>query len=249
MEEPYYQLVLNLMPYVQLMTAVDIGLLVLENRSITVRFQKKILDLQRERYKPFLNELGTLTQKCQERWYGGNDAGRAILGLAESIRNRKKVFMEDTELEQQSAFMPALGLTSGLFCILYLLFVPFLMSSHNETWLYWLEYVGESVLVGQVAVILTFIFLPPYRGYLTSLAICGMWIVVVLLISLLLSIFGANITCGTFGLYGLIFIVIPGVPMFFYVYRLIAMLLGRSKRIAKLHHDKEMLEAKLKLYY
>ena len=249
MEESYYQLLLNLMPYIQLMTAVDIGLLVLENRSITVRFQKKLLDLQKERYKPFLNDLGTLTQQCQERWYGCNDAGRAILGIAESIRTRKKIFMEDTELEQQSAFMPALGLTSGLFCILYLLFVPFLMSSHNEVWLYWLEYAGESVLVGQIAVILTFIFLPPYRGYLASFAICGMWIVAVLLISLLLSIFGANMTCGTFGLYGLMFIVIPGVPMLFYVCRLIAMLLGRSKRIAKLRHDKEMLEDKLSLFH
>lgn len=92
MEESYYQLLLNLMPYIQLMTAVDIGLLVLENRSITVRFQKKLLDLQKERYKPFLNDLGTLTQQCQERWYGCNDAGRAILGIAESIRTRKKIF-------------------------------------------------------------------------------------------------------------------------------------------------------------
>lgn len=115
MSEPYYQILQSFTAYIQFMAAVDFGLLFLESRSLTVKFQKRILSLQKDRYKPILNEAGRITQQCQERRLNQDNDGRIILGLAEVIRKKKEVFLTDTELEKQSAFMPALGLTSGMF--------------------------------------------------------------------------------------------------------------------------------------
>lgn len=246
--EPYYQILLNFTPYAQLMAALDFGLLLLENHSVTVKFQMKILRLQKERYKPLLSEAGRLTQQCQDRWYNQNVAGRVILGLGESIRKRKEVFMEDTELEKQSAFMPALGLTSGLFCLLYLILVPFVLSDHSLSCLYWLEYSAEAVLLGQFVVILTYMFLPQYRGYLSSLAICITWLVIGLIISLVLYVFGWTVNWGVFGLYEFLILLIPSVPLLFLFVRLVFMLIVRRNRIQKIKSDADELRLKLQAY-
>ncbi len=246
--EPYYQILLNFTPYIQLMAAVDFGLLLLESRSITVKFQKRILDLQIDRYKPILKEAGRLTQQCQERWYNKDETGCTILGLADSIRKRKEVFMTDTELEKQSAFMPALGLTSGLFCLLYLLLVPFVISDHSEFCLFWLEYSAESVSIGQLIVILTYLLLPQYRSYLTSLAICLTWVLIGLAISLVLYLFECNISWGGFGIYEFLILLIPSTPILFLIARLILMLIDRSRRINKIAVDAKDLDVKLQSY-
>ena len=230
MEEPYFQILLNITAYIQLMAAVDFGFLFLESHSLTVRFQRRLLMQQKENYKPVLYEAGNLTQRCQKRRYDKDDEGRKILGLADKIRERKEVFMENTELEKQSAFMPALGLSSGLFCMFYLIAVPFLISSGNENWLYWLEYVGEAVLLGHLVVILTYVFLPAYRGYLTSLVMCVVWILIGLALALLFFSFGKNLIIGGFWLYELLFIVIPVMPVLFMIGRLVSMLIDRKRR-------------------
>lgn len=246
--DPYYHILLNFTPYIQLMAAVDFGLLLLESRSITVKFQKRILNLQIDHYKPILKEAGQLTQRCQERRYARDEGGRTILGLADSIRKRKEVFMTDTELEKQSAFMPALGLTSGMFCLLYLLLVPFVISNHSESCLYWLEYSAEAVSIGQLMVILTYMLLPQYRGYLASLAICLTWVLIDLAISLVLYIFGCNIVWGSFGIYEFQILLVPSTPILFLIVRLILMLIDRRRRINRIAEDVEKLDVYVKNY-
>ena len=248
MEEPYFQILLNFTAYIQLMAAVDFGFLFMESRSLTVKFQRRLLEQQKESYKPVLDEAGSLTQRCQERWYGQDDEGRKILGLANRIRELKEVFMVDTELEKQSAFMPALGLSSGLFCLFYLIAVPFLISSGNLNWLYWLEYVGEAILLGHLVVILTFVCLPAYRAYLTSLAMCVGWIFIGLLLALLFFSFSKNLIVGEFWLYELMFIAIPAVPVVFMIGRLVSMLIDRKRRINSISKLNEDLQKFLNTY-
>lgn len=248
MSEPYYQILLNFTPYIQLMAAVDFGLLILESRSVTVKLQKKILSLQKDRYKPILNEAGRVTQQCQERRMNHDDDGRAILGLAETIRKRKDVFLNDTELEKQSAFMPVLGLTSGLFCLAYLILVPFLVSGSNLSCLYWLEYSAQAVFLGQLIVMLSYLFLPRYRGYLTSLVLCLFWVGVGLFVSLILFLFGKNITWGGFGIYETQILLVPSIPIIFLFVRMILMIISRSRRIDKIQSDTEELKVKLQIY-
>ena len=248
MPEPYYQILLNFTPYIQLMAAVDFGLLILESRSVTVKFQKKILGLQKDRYKPILNEAGRITQQCQERRMNQDDDGRTILGLAETIRKRKDVFLNDTEFEKQSAFMPALGLTSGLFCLAYLILVPFLVSDRILSCLYWLEYSSQAVFIGQLIVMVSYLFLPRYRGYLTSLVLCLFWIGVGLLVSLILFLFGKNITWGGLGIYETLMLFVPSIPIIFLFVRMILMVISRSRRIDKIRSDTEELKVKLQIY-
>lgn len=248
MPEPYYQILLNFTPYIQLMAAVDFGLLILESRSVTVKFQKKILGLQKDRYKPILNEAGRITQQCQERRMNQDDDGRTILGLAETIRKRKDVFLNDTEFEKQSAFMPALGLTSGLFCLAYLILVPFLVSDRILSCLYWLEYSSQAVFIGQLIVMVSYLFLPRYRGYLTSLVLCLFWVGVGLLVSLILFLFGKNITWGGLGIYETLMLFVPSIPIIFLFVRMILMVISRSRRIDKIRSDTEELKVKLQIY-
>ena len=247
--EPYYQILLNFTPYIQLMAAVDFGLLLLESRSLTVKFQKRVLGLQKEHYKPILKEAGLLTMQCQERRFNQTDEGRLILGLAERIRKRKEVFGSDTELEKQSAFMPALGLTSGLFCLLYLIIVPFILSDHSEATLYWLEYSAEAVLIGQIVVILTYMLLPQYRGYLTSLAICFSWVIIGLLLSLILYLFDCNLSFGGFAPYEFLILLIPSMPLAFLFMRLVCMVFDRVRRIRKMNEDIVELRKSLQSYH
>ena len=248
MPEPYYQILLNFTPYIQLMAAVDFGLLILESRSVTVKFQKKILGLQKDRYKPILNEAGRITQQCQERRMNQDDDGRTILGLAETIRKRKDVFLNDTEFEKQSAFMPALGLTSGLFCLAYLILVPFLVSDRILSCLYWLEYSSQAVFIGQLIVMVSYLFLPRYRGYLTSLVLCLFWVGVGLLVSLILFLLGKKITWGGLGIYETLMLFVPSIPIIFLFVRMILMVISRSRRIDKIRSDTEELKVKLQIY-
>lgn len=249
MADSFYNILLNFTPYVQLLAAIDFGLLVLESHSVTVKFQRNILSLQKDKCKPVLNEAGSLTKQCQERWYNKDDAGRSILGLAEIIRKRKEVFLMDTELEQQSAFMPALGLFSGLFCVLYLIIVPFLIDGHSLAVLYWLEYIAEAVLLGEAIVMLTFAFLPAYRGYFISMTICGIWIIIGIALALVLYLFHWNIPWGEFAFYVFLILVIPSVPMLFLIGRLIVMVIDRHKRIVSIREDIATLRSMIQKYH
>lgn len=241
-------ILIDLIPYFQFLGVVDFGLLILGKRSATVQFQRILLNHQKEKYAYILKKAGELTSRCQERRYGKNEKGGKILGMAKIIRSLKEAFVEDKESEKQSAFMPAMGITAGMFCLLYMFIVPFLKATNDIRWLYGLEYLAEAVLFGQIIVIITYVILENYRDYFVSLRICFTWTIIDFILAELLYFTGNNLYFGDIWLYVALFLIVPLMPFVFMLLRLLFIFIDRKKRAKRILISTDILEEKLNLY-
>ena len=232
--------------YVQMMAALDLALVFIDKGSLVMKLQAQILKAIKDKFKPALNEAGKVTQTCRKDKYFKTEKGRQILGLANIIREHKKAFDAETEAERLSSFMPAIGLTSGIFCIIYLLLIPYLLKTGDETFLYFLEYLAESTCVSQCIILLT-LFTKDISGYLSTLLLAAIWLILPMLIAAALHILGVTIECFDLEFYLALFILLPVTPILIMIFRIGALACKRCSRIMFIKRKTKELRMLLKL--
>lgn len=232
--------------YVQMMAALDLALVFIDKGSLVIKLQTKILEAIKESLKPVLNEAGKVTQVCRKDTYSKTESGRLLLAKADIIRGHKKAFEVETEAERLSAFMPAIGLTSGLFCIIYLLLIPYLLKTGDVAYLYFLEYFAEATSVSQCIVLLT-LFMKDIYGYLSSLFLATIWLILPMFIATILYVLGFTIECFGIELYLFLFILLPATPILIMIFRIAVLACKRYSRAKVIKRKTIELRNALKL--
>ena len=82
----------SLMPFFQMMAAINLGLLFIDRKSGVVRFQNMIYDYIQDKVKPTLNRAGELTRVCREDVCMKKENGPRMIALARTIRSEKEAF-------------------------------------------------------------------------------------------------------------------------------------------------------------
>lgn len=245
---PEYKFLLDFMSYFQMFTLLNLGLIFMDKNSAVIKLQDKILREIQVKASPYLTEAGELTRKCRKNLYESSHKGLVILGLAEMIRTEKEAFREKTELEKYSLFMPAMGLTSGMFCLVYLLFIPLLSKTGNLFCLYFLEYTAVAVFISQAVAILTLFYNDAYRNFLSAILISLIWFLLPLTAAILLYVCNCNITCFSIEFYLFLFLLLPVMPIVTLIMRIICIVTGRINRLKRIKKKTAELSGKLAAY-
>lgn len=236
------------MSYFQMFTLLNFGLIFIDRNSAVIKLQEKIIKEFISLSKPVLNKAGELTKRCRKEKYGKTEEGFIVLGLAEMIRAEKEAFKKRTEYEKHSLFMPATGFTSGLFCLTYLLFVPFFNKTSNIAWLYWLEYISEAVFVSQLMASFTILYKYAYRNLLTALLISFIWFTLPIALILILYICNWTISCFDAELYLYLFLLLPMMPFVILIGRIVYMIAERNNRLKSIRKKMNELSEKMKSF-
>ena len=196
------------------MAALDLALILIDKDSLVMKLQTRIMEITKGDAYPILKDAENLADSCDINKYSTTDAGRRILGMAENIRNHVTAFQgPETNAEKLPSFMPALGLMSGFFCIIYMIWVPFLLRNPNEISLHLLILTAEAILVSQCVTILTLFMKDDFPGYLSSLATAILWFLIPIILAIILYIFDATIECFFIDFYLSLFILLPMTPI------------------------------------
>lgn len=243
-----YTFLLDFMSYFQMLTLLDFGLVFIDKNSAVIKLQNRIIKEIQEASKTMLNKAGLITQKCRKDKFQNTEQGRKILGLAEMIRAEKTVFPEKTEMESKSMFMPAMGLTSGFFCLAYILLIPFFKKSGNISFLYFLEYIAESVYVSQIFILFTLFYKGRYHGFLQSMSISMVWFAIPFALATVMSLSDLTITFFCIDVYLIAFLILPLMPILTMIVRITEMIIDRKKRIKKIEDMTDELSVMLESY-
>ncbi len=213
--------------YIQFWAAVNFALLFIDKGSLVQKFQKKLLDWIKSNAKPVMNAAGSVTKRCREDSLKKSGEGLLILGKANEIRDLKRAFNAESDVESWSSFLPAMGVMSGGFCIVYMVLVPLLMETKDHFWLYILEYTVEAVLASEIMALYA---LRRKYMYIGSLLFTSLWFMVVIAFALILHSFDAVIQAGSVELYYMLFVAAPAVPVATMIIRLLCLSFRRVRR-------------------
>ena len=221
----------HFLSYIQMMAAIDLALIFIDKGSLAVKLQNRILEFIQEKAQSTLNEAGAMTQRCRKDRLSKTEKGKKALGLADIIRGYKTAFEPKTEAEKLSSFLPAMGLTSGIFCIIYMILIPYLLKSQNELCLHFLIFATEAIFISQVVTVLTLFMKETFLGYLSSLAISMSWMMASMFVIVILYYFNAVIECFDINFYLLLFILLPMTPILTMAFRICLLICIRKSRI------------------
>lgn len=236
-----YSFLMDFMSYFQMLTLLNLGMIFIDKNSALVKFQKRLIKDVMQLGEDVMLQAGKITQKCRYDKYCNTEEGRKVLGLASAIRDEKIAFKENTETERNSTFLPAMGLTSGLFCMLYVLMVPYYEKTGNDCFIFFLEYFAEAVCVSHVFVWISLAFQGAYRNFLSSLCISVVWLIIPLLVAVLLHCLDYIISCFDIMVYLFMFVILPMLPILTMVVRIIVMIADRFCRIRSIKNKAEEL--------
>lgn len=237
----------HFLSYIQMMAAIDLALIFIDKGSLAVKLQNRILEFIREQAHPILNKAGTATQRCRKDRLSKTEKGKKALGLADIIRGYKTAFEPKTEAEKLSSFLPAMGLTSGIFCIIYMILIPYLLKSQNELCLHFLIFATEAIFISQAVTVLTLFMKETFLGYLSSLIIAILWIFVPMFIITILHLFNATIECFSIEFYLSLFILLPMTPILTMAVRICYLIYVRYSRIRYIKNKTKELQNLLEL--
>ena len=243
-----YPLFGHLLSYIQMMAALDLALIFIDKDSLVMKLQTRIMEITKGDAYSILSDAESLAGSCDKSKYSTTDSGRRILGIAESIKNHVTAFQgPETNAEKLPSFMPALGLMSGFFCIIYMIWVPFLLRNPNEVSLHFLIFTAEATLVSQCVTILTLFMKETFLGYLSSLIIAILWIVVPMFVITILHLFNATIECFSIEFYLSLFILLPMTPILTMAVRICYLIYVRYSRIRYIKNKTKELQNLLEL--
>lgn len=227
-----YPLFGHLLSYIQMMAALDLALIFIDKDSLVMKLQTRIMEITKGDAYSILSDAESLAGSCDKSKYSTTDSGRRILGIAESIKNHVTAFQgPETNAEKLPSFMPALGLMSGFFCIIYMIWVPFLLRAPNEVSLHFLIFTAEATLVSQCVTILTLFMKDKFPGYLSSLATAILWFLIPIVFTTILYLLDATIECFGIDFYLFLFILLPMMPILVMMIRILYLRHIRRARV------------------
>ena len=92
-----------------------------------------------------------------------------------------------------------------------------------------LEYFAEATSVSQFIVLLT-LFMKDIYGYLSSLFLATIWLILPMFIATILYVLGSTIECFGIELYLFLFILLPATPILIMIFRIAVLACKRYSR-------------------
>ena len=228
---------LTFLTFVQIIVAVDFGLLYLDNSNRLFLIQDGWVNFIRSCYKQTMDEATSQLMRCRD------GMSREIQGQRSVVKDLKDGFGIRHEREKLSRFMPSLGFSSGFFGLFLLVWTPLCAHGWAEHRMDIMAVVMQAVLVSQFIYLVGYTFFKsvreqPMLGIMLSLG----WFAIYFALYL---ICGIVYRCFSYDTIFYCSLVVPFVPLIIYVLRLLPMVWDRRKKATKIKEETAVLRQML----
>lgn len=228
---------LTFLTFVQIIVAVDFGLLYLDNSSRLFLIQDGWVNFIKSCYKQTMDEATRQLMRCRD------GMPRDVQGQRSVLKDLKDSFDTRHDREKLSRFMPSLGFLSGFFGLFLLLWIPLSAHGWAEHRMDILAVVMQAVLVSQFIYLIGYYFFKsvreqPMLGIILSIG----WFTIYMVAFL---VWGIVYRCYTYDTIFYWSLVVPFIPLVIYVLRLLPMIRDRRKKAMLIRHETAVLRQML----
>ena len=228
---------LTFLTFIQIVVAVDFGLLYLDNSSRLFLIQDGWVNFIKSCYKQTMDDATRQLMRCRE------GMPRDIQGQRQVLKDLKDSFDTRHEREKLSRFMPSLGFLSGFFGLFMLIWIPLCAHGWAEKRMDILAVVMQAVLVSQFIYLIGYYSFKsvreqPMLGIILSIGWFAIYIVAFIL-------WGIVYRCYSYDTIFYCSIVVPFVPLVIYVLRLLPMIGDRRKKALLIRNETALLKQML----
>ena len=228
---------LTFLTFVQIVVAVDFGLLYLDNSNRLFLIQDGWINFIKNCYKQTMDNATRQLMRCRD------GMPRDIQGQRAVLKDLKESFGTKYEREKLSHFMPSIGFSSGFFGLFMLVWIPFCAHGWSEHRMDIMAVVMQAVILSQIIYLLGYFSFKtvreePMLGIIMSIGWFSLYIVFYLI---------CGIICRHFS-YDTIFycsLSVPFLPQIVYVLRLFPLIRNRRIKAQLIRTETELLKKML----
>lgn len=228
---------LTFLTFVQIIVAVDFGLLYLDNSNRLFLIQDGWVNFIKNCYKQTMDDATRQLMRCRD------GMPRDIQGQRSVLKDLKESFGARYEREKLSRFMPSLGFSSGFFGLFLLVWIPLCVHGWSEHRMDIMAVVMQAVILSQLIYLVGYFSFKsvreePMLGIIMSIGWFSAYIVLYLIWGIVFRRYS----------YDTIFycsILVPFIPLVVYILRLFPMVNDRKKKAKLIREETASLKQML----